>query len=705
MYNPRVRQINCLFLLYMEKQKLSSLFAPKSIAIVGASDKEGKVGTAITENVLKLGYQGEIFLVNPSYEKLHGKECHKSLSEIEQNVDVAVVVVPAKFVLDVVRESADKVKNFVIISAGFSEVGKDGVQREGELALLAKQKGLNVLGPNCLGFISPSSSLNASFAVGMPEKGNIAFVSQSGALLVAALDIAKKEGLKFSSLVSVGNKMQLSEIELMEELGDDENTKVIGMYLEGIKDGKRFIEVASKVSQKKPIVILKAGKTEKSQRAISSHTGALSGSDEIIDAVFEKTGVIRADNLEDFFEILEIISIVDVPKNEKVAVITNAGGAGVLATDAFKGKNIKLADFSEMVKSKLRENLPEEGSVENPIDVLGDAAENRYAYALENIVDEEIGTALCILTPQEKTPVGKVAEVIMDFKNKSDKVVAAAFIGGELVEEAILKMKAANIPTFAFPERAVEILDCYYKWSQRKGSHFGAEEVVKSSERTEIVGKMISRAKEEGKKALRFDDAAKVMALYGINAIESHYFKQGDEIAQEMKYPVVAKIDSDKVLHKTDQKALILDLKNRQELSEALEDLWSRFPGEEILVQPMLSKGTELILGINRDEVFGPIVVAGLGGIYTEVFKMVDFFIPPMSRNEIVNKLRESKIGFLFAGARGLKEFDVEEVAEIISSAMAFAEEIPEAREFDINPMFIYNTDEKAIAVDVKIIF
>ncbi|KKU53403.1 MAG: putative acetyl-CoA synthetase (ADP-forming) protein, partial [Candidatus Moranbacteria bacterium GW2011_GWE2_47_10] len=620
----------------MEKQKLSTLFSPKSVAIVGASDKEGKVGTAITENVMKLGYEGKVFLVNPSYESLHGQKCYKSLIEIEDGVDVAVVVVPAKFVLDVVRQSADKVKNFVIISAGFSEIGKDGVQREGELALLAKQKGLNVLGPNCLGFINPKINLNASFAAGMPEKGNIAFVSQSGALLVAALDIAKKEGLKFSSLFSVGNKMQMSEIELMEELGNDKDTKIIGMYLEGINDGKAFIETASRVSQKKPIVILKAGKTEKSQKAISSHTGALSGSDEIMDAVFEKTGVIRANNLEDFFEMLEIISSSAAPQNEKVAVITNAGGAGVLATDAFKGRSVKLADFSDKVKGELGKNLPEEGSVENPIDVLGDAAEDRYAHALETIAKEDIGTTLCILTPQEKTPVGKIAEVIIDFKKKTDKVVAAAFIGGGLVEEAVSKMKEAGIPTFAFPERAVGILDQYYKWSQRKGSEKRLKGKEDCSERKGIVAGIINHAKEEGKKALRFDDAAKIMALYGINAIESHYFKQGEEVPEGMKYPVVAKIDSDRILHKTDQKALVLGIKNSQELSDALEDLWNRFPGEEILVQPMLSKGTELILGINRDEVFGSIVVAGLGGIYTEIFKMVDFFVPPMNHEDIV---------------------------------------------------------------------
>lgn len=689
----------------MEKQNIASLFSPKSIAIIGASDKTGKVGTAITENVLKLGYEGEVFLVNPSYENLHQRKCYKSLTEIESEVDVAVVVVPAKLVIEVVRESAEKVKNFVIISAGFSEIGKDGIQREGELSLLAKEKGLNILGPNCLGFINPGINLNASFASGMPEKGNIAFVSQSGALMVAALDIAKKEGLKFSSLISVGNKMKIGEIELMEELGDDENTKVIGMYLEGISDGSKFIEIASRISQKKPVVILKAGKTEKSQKAISSHTGSLSGSDEIIDAVFEKTGIIRAENLEDFFELLEVISVLDAPQNNKVAIITNAGGAGVLATDAFEGKNITLADFSEDLKTKLREKLPEEGSVENPIDILGDAAEDRYAFSLEVVEKEDFGTVLCILTPQEKTPVEKVADTIIDFKNKTEKTVMAVFIGGELVGESVARMKKAGVATFAFPERAVSAIDRYFEWSKKRGAVRDLEEIASSLERKEIVGKIIERAKQDDKKALRYDDATKVMALYGIRAIESRYFKKGDEISDNLEYPVVAKIDSDNVLHKTDQRALILEIKDKSELMAALDDLWSRFPEEEVLVQAMVPRGTELILGINRDEIFGPIVVVGLGGIYTEVFRMVDFFIPPMSREEIALKLTKSKIGFLFSGARGQKPFEAEEVAEVIATIMAFAKEAPQVRELDINPMFIYNTGMKAVAVDVKIIF
>ncbi|HOF42469.1 MAG TPA: CoA-binding protein, partial [Candidatus Moranbacteria bacterium] len=306
----------------MKKNSLKSLFNPASIAIVGASGKKGKIGNIIMENIMKLGYGGDVFLVNPSCKFIKFKRCHPSLGSIGKKVDLAIICVPAKFVIDVVKNGAKNAKNFVIISAGFSETGKEGAKREKELLAIAKKNNINILGPNCLGFIVPKIGLNASFAAGMPDAGNIAFVSQSGALAVGFMDKAKEEHLGFSSVISIGNKMQLGESELLEYLAEDRETKVIGMYLEGIKDGKNFSEIAKKVSAKKPIVILKAGKTAKAQQAISSHTGALAGSDEITSAVFEKIGIMRADNLDEFFDLLQLISFTDAPKSNNVAVVT-----------------------------------------------------------------------------------------------------------------------------------------------------------------------------------------------------------------------------------------------------------------------------------------------------------------------------------------------------------------------------------------------
>ncbi|MCX6766146.1 MAG: CoA-binding protein, partial [Candidatus Moranbacteria bacterium] len=361
----------------MENKNLNKFFNPESIAIVGATDGEGKVGRMVTENIFNLGYKGEVFLVNPNRKELFGKKCYATLESIKDNIDLAIVIVPAKFVNDIVKNGLDKTKNFVIISAGFSETGEEGKKREEELSQLAKEKNLTILGPNCLGFIIPKLKLNATFSGGMPGFGNIGFITQSGALAVAILDIFEKEHLGFSGVFSIGNKVRIDEADLIEYLGNDPGTKVVGLYLEGIKNGSRFMEMAERVSRVKPIVILKAGKTERSQKAITLHTGALAGSDDITHAVFKKCGIIRAENLEKFINILRLISLAKVSQNNLVAVVTNAGGAGVLTTDIFKNKTITLAELSEATKSKLRSVLPEESSVENPIDVLGDSQEDR----------------------------------------------------------------------------------------------------------------------------------------------------------------------------------------------------------------------------------------------------------------------------------------------------------------------------------------
>ncbi len=691
---------------------LNNLFNPKSIAIVGASPEEGKVGNVIAKNISELGYAGKVFFVNPKHEEIFGQKCYYTLSDIKEDVDLAIVAIPAKFVNATIAESAHKIKNFVVISAGFGETDEEGKAREKELGALAKKYNLNILGPNCLGFIVPSLKLNASFAGGLPEAGNIAFVSQSGALAVAIMDIAKKENIRFSSIISVGNKMQIDETELLEYLNEDPETKVIGMYLEGIRDGKKFIKVAQEVSRNKPIVILKAGKTEKTQKAISSHTGALAGSDETIDAVFEKTGVIRAENLENFFSLLNFISISRVPSNNKAIIITNAGGPGVLTTDEFKNKNIIPADLDADVKKEFRNFLPEESSVENPIDLLGDAMEDRYEKALEIINrQEKIGSVICVLTPQDQTPVEKIADKIIEFKNNppagGEKTALTVFIGGERVEKAVAKLKENGVPNFSFPEQAIAALDDYFKWNIFKNHLQEKKEKASFSEvskRKEKVSGIISKAKASGRSALLFSEAKEIMETYGINVINSISAGTDSKNLKSVKFPVVVKVDSDKVLHKTDRQGLILNIQSESELKKAIETMKENFPGENIIVQPMLQRQTELILGIKRDAIFGPVAVYGLGGIYTEVFKMVDFLVPPASADEVKRNLTRSKIKFLFEGARGLKAYNLDEITKILCGLSKLAVEIEEIKELDINPLLAYNNGDKAMAVDVKII-
>ena len=695
------------------------LFNPKSIAIVGASAEAGTVGNVIAKNILELGYGGKIFLVNPKHTEILGRKCYPSLFEVEEQVDLAVIAIPAKFVVSEIEKNADKIKNYVIISAGFSEMSVEGKAREEAIQKLAREKELNILGPNCLGFIVPRLKLNASFAGGMPEAGNVAFVSQSGALAVGIMDIAARDDIRFSYIVSLGNKMEITESEVLEYLENDSDTKVIAMYLEGIKDGKKFLETAARVSKTKPIVILKAGKTEKAQKAISSHTGALAGSDEIISVIFERAGIIRADNLEDFFSLINLISLEDKPKNDKVAIITNAGGPGVLTTDAFSEKDIILADIGEKIKTKLKEFLPEESSVENPIDLLGDAHEDRYKKALSVLSrDERIGSFICVLTPQDQTPVAKIASKIIQFSakggsasgGKNKPMVVTVFIGGERVKKAIKKLREKSIPNFNFPESAVRAINQYYKWAKYSQSPLGVnvlkEAAINSERRNQVLG-IIEKVKAENRKALYFSEAKEVMKLYGVNTISCTEILPGTDIASDSlnsaSFPIVLKIDSDQVLHKTDRGGVVLNIRNQEELRREVSKMQGVFPNEKIIFQPMLSRKAELILGIKKDPNFGPVVLYGLGGIYAEVFRMVNFVVGAADKEEIKEMIMKSKVKFLFQETRGQMAYDIDELAEIIQGISYLASEIPEIFEFDINPLLIYNDGNAAVAVDVKI--
>ena len=683
---------------------LEKLFNPKSIAIVGASSEEGKIGNVVAKNILELGYEGEVFLVNPKYDEIFNKKCYKSLAESASSadkIDLAIMAIPAKFVNQEILNNSKNIKNFVVISAGFSEIGEIGKKQEEELKKIADENELNILGPNCLGYISPNIKLNASFAGSMPEAGDISFVTQSGALAVAIMDKAKKEGLKFSSIVSVGNKMQISETEMLEFLAEDKNTKVIGMYLEGIKDGKKFVEVAGNISKIKPIVILKAGKNEKTQKAISSHTGALAGNDEIISAVFEKAGIIRANNLEEFFALLNFISFSYVVPNQKVAVITNAGGAGVLVSDAFSGKNIQLADLDQETKNKLREFLPAESSVENPIDLLGDAREDRYKKALEIFSTvPDIGSIICLLTPQEQTPVLEIAKEIIKFKNKTDKNIATVFLGGEKVEKAIAKLKQNGVCNFNFPDLAVAAIDSYSQWNEfRILKTKNPSQIINEKRRAKVL-EIINKAKSKNRQALYFSESAEIMAMYGINTVES--FEIENYHGRNLGYPVVLKVDSDKFLHKTEKNGVVLNIENEMKLSRAVSQMRTNFPESHLIIQSMAKRGAELIIGIKKDEIFGPVIVYGLGGIYAEFLKTVDYLVPPINLSQVEKALLSGKIRFLFQGARGQKKYNVEEMAKILMGVSSFALEIPEIGEFDINPLIVYN-NQRAIAVDVKI--
>ena len=688
----------------MTHEKLEKLFAPKSIAIVGASNKKGKVGTVLVKNITKLGYRGKVFFVNHACKRIGLKKCYQALEEIPKEVDLAILAIPGPFVFETIKQASKKIKNFVVISAGFSETGAAGKKMEAKIEKLAQQRNLHILGPNCLGFIAPPLKLNASFAGGMPQAGNIAFISQSGALAVALMDKAKKEKLTFSEIISIGNKMQISETELLEYLEKSPQTKVIGMYLEGIKDGENFLKVASRVSLKKPIIILKSGKTVKTQLAIASHTGALAGSDEIMDVAFEKAGVIRAKDLDEFFNLLKISSNYVPPKSGSCGVITNAGGAGVLATDAFKDKNIFLAEISSEAKKKLKKVLPAEVSVENPIDLLGDAQEDRYLAALEILHSERIDNLFCLLTPQNQTRVAQIAQTIIKHSQLKNIDIIPVFIGGDRVSRAIEKLTENGLVNFNSPEAAIEALEKYYIWQKFRKNNLKNVALKIDQLRKKQAQAILKKALTEKRKALSFADGAIVMELYGIAAIAHSDVTAENIQSLTIGFPLALKVDSDTILHKTDQGGLRLGIKDQAQLEKSFSQMQAVFPGEKIIAQAQVDKFAEIILGIKKDPIFGPVIVYGLGGIYTEIFKLVNFLLTPMSLEEIEMQVLKSKIGFLFKGARGQKACDAKEFAKILLALLNFAQENPQVKEFDINPLFIYNDKQRATAVDIKII-
>lgn len=691
------------------------MFSPREVAVVGATEKEGKIGNIIARNLLGLGYEGKIFFVNPKHKTLFKKRSYKSLTEIDDKIDLAIIAVPAKFVNQIVDEAKNKVKNFVVISAGFAEMNLEGKKREEELSTMAEKYQLNILGPNCLGFINPKIKLNASFASDLPKQGGISLISQSGALMVAMMDKARQESLKFSQIISVGNKMQLDEVALLKYLESDQDTKVIAIYLEGIKNGKELVKTAKKIN--KPIIILKAGRSEKTLQAISSHTGSLAGSDEIASIAFAKAGILRVQSLEEFFNTIKFISNYTDEKDnirdfKNSVIITNAGGPGVLATDVFAETRLQLVDLSSETKDTLQQFLPMEASVENPVDLLGDADESRYEQALKILSNEkELDTIFCLLTAQDQTPTEKIAQVLVNFSNENDKRVIPIFIGAEKINKAVNILEKNNLPNFSFPKMAIKAVDRIYNWQEKRKElqldeasvsekNVGQVEVIRKSQQ------IIKNAIKENRKALLFAEATEVMKNYNIPTVDFVNFVDkklwNNFSTAKLKFPVVLKIDSDKILHKTDRQGLILNIDNKKELRQAVKKMWTNFPGEKLLAQSMIVSQAELILGLKRDPIFGATIVFGLGGIYTEVFKMVDFMLLPLTRKEIKRNILQSKINFLFQKTRGKIIADVDEMTDLIFNFSRLAEDLQQVKEIDINPLLI-NKEGKFLAVDIKI--
>jgi acetyltransferase len=667
-------------------------------------------------NLLGGGYRGRIYPVNLRAESILGLPAYRSVKEVPHDVDLAVVAVPAASVLEVARQCGRKgVKFLVVISAGFREIGGEGSRREKELVSICREFNMGLVGPNCLGIIDTHTPLNATFAPQMPQDGKIAFFSQSGALGVAILDWSLTTGIGFSRFVSLGNKAGLDEVDFIQDAAQDPYTEVILCYLEGIADGRRFLEVAREVTRQKPVIVIKAGASEAGARAASSHTGSLAGSEVAYTAAFRQGGIFRAYSTEELFDLALAFSTQPLPRANRVAVLTNAGGPGILATDAAERQGLAVARLSKETVEELRKNLPPEASLYNPVDVLGDAPPERYAVALEKLGnDPHIDSLLALLTPQAGIPATQIAHLVADYhQEKRGKPLVAAFMGGEAVREAVSVLKNRGIPCYPTPERAVAALAALARYAMvRQKSAVKARECpTPNPAARDKAEEIFQQVRQDRRAVLLGSEAVAVAEAFGIPCARTRLARSPEEavaIAREIGFPVALKIASPHIVHKTDIGGVRLGLSSAEEVRrayveivESVQRFFSQADIYGVEVQQMMPPGTELIIGITRDTQFGPLLMFGLGGVYVDLLKDVAFRLTyGLSRDDVLEMIRETKAYTLLRGYRGQPPRDMESLAEVLCRVARLAEELPGLVEMDINPVLAY--EQGLAALDVK---
>jgi acetyltransferase len=699
-------------------EALRALFAPKSVAVIGASTRPDSLGRAVFRNILFHGYTGVVYPVNPKAKSILGVKAYPSILEVPDEVDLAVIIVPAKFVPQVLEECGEKgAKAAVVISAGFKEIGGEGERLEEELKEIAKRYGIAMLGPNCLGIINtdPEVSLNATFAYGMPRRGNIAFISQSGALGVAALEHAHRQNIGLSVFVSIGNKADLHENHLLAYLKDEPHTDVVLLYLEDLEDPKGFHDLATEITgeraKKMPLLAIKSGRTLEGAKAASSHTGALAGSDEVYDSVFIQSGVLRVESIEELFDYALAFAQQPLPKGNGMAIVTNAGGAGILATDAAIRYGLKLAELTEETQKGLREVLPPAASVSNPVDMTGDADEVQYEQALRMVLeDPNVDGAIVIATPHLLMDLGEIAQRIVRAASQDEKPVLACLMAVTDLKPAVEVLDEAGIPQYGFPERAARALAAmarYSSWVRRPRTEFRRFEVDRAK-----ALEIIAQARSEGRRFLPEPEAHALLKAYGFPVLESKLACTEDEAvkaAEQIGYPVVLKIVSPQIVHKFDIGGVKLDLEGEEEVRLAFRELISSAEAEQAevwgaFVQPYVSGGIETILGLKRDPHFGPLLMFGLGGIYVEALRDVTFRIAPIRELGSQRMIRQIRSYKILEGFRSGKPSDVEAIAECLLRLSQLAMEIEEIEELDINPLVVFEQGRGARVVDARIL-
>lgn len=687
------------------------LLFPSSVAIIGASTDKKKVGNNILVNLIGGGYKGEIYPVNPGASEIEGKRCYPSVKEIPGEVDLAVIVVKRDLVLPSLKECVEKnIKAVIIITAGFGETGEEGKALQNEIVKIAKQNNISLVGPNCLGLINTQHNLNASFGQKIGIKGGIAFISQSGALITAIQDMAAGADIGFSVLASLGNKAVLDEVDFLENLSKDDNTKVICAYLEDVHNGSEFIRIAEKVTRIKPVIILKSGRTAGGAKAASSHTGSLAGSDVAYECAFKKSGIIRAESLEHLFDVAIALAYQPLPAGDRVAVVTNAGGPGIMMSDALEMRGLKLAEIEKEIKEKLREFLSPAASLNNPIDILGDASPETYKRSIELILQSKnVDLITIILTPQKLTEVEETAKNIVEIAKKSTKPIFCCFMGSEVIKEGVRILRENHIPQYSIPERTAQAIkdmitySNYKKREERKIITFNVNKIV--------VKNIIERNRKASIYEIGEVDAKEIFKAYNFITPPNGLATTEDEavsVAERLGYPVVMKISSPDILHKSDVGGVKVNLTGancvRDSFKEMMNSIKNKKPQARIngvLIEKMIPGGREVIIGMKKDPQFGPMIMYGLGGIFVEVLKDVSFELAPLSEEECLNMIKSTRSYKLLLGVRGEKGVDISLVVKSLQKLSQFVIDFPEVEEIDINPL---NISDEAYLLDARII-
>ncbi len=693
----------------------SVFLSPKSIAVIGASDKRGSVGRAITSNIIN-GFTGTVFPISPSRDTVFYKKAFKSVLDVPEPIDLAVVITKNIIVPQVLEECGKKkIKGVIVITAGFKEVDEEGKKLEQKLKDIAKQYQLKIIGPNCLGVMNldPKTMMNATFLKITPKSGKIALISQSGAICAALVEDASAQGIGFSAVISMGNKADQNEIDILEMLADHDQTKVIVMYLEDMGDGQRFLDICKDITRnkRKPVLVLKSGRSPEGAKAAMSHTGALMGSDEIYEALLKQSGAIRVDTMEELFDYATAFSKQPLPLNGDLVIVSNAGGPAIISTDACSKNGIKMAKIED-IRPKIDAVIPPWGSSRNPVDIVGDADFNRFNDVLENVLShKDVGTVITMCTPSATLDYNKLAEVIVKMSKKHKKTMLASLMG---LDEGIKNreiMAEGNVPYYTYAEGAIRTLKAMLKfvdWINTPEGKITKFDVDKSK-----VQEILDSVKKEGRTSLLEEEGQQILRIYGFPLPKSTLAKtESDAVkaAKEIGYPVVMKIASAQIIHKSDAGGVKVGLSNDKEVENAFKEIIENAKKYDknadikgVLVVEMVKGGKEMIIGSKLEPGFGPVIMLGMGGIYVEILKDVTFRLAPVTQRESDDMISSIKTQKLLKGVRGEKPSDIKKLSDCIQRLSQLVTDFNEIKELDMNPVLVMEEGNGCKILDVRI--